>query len=63
MDYLLLVINPGSTSTKVAIYLNDKLIQESSLRHKVKDLERFDNLIDQLDFRKQVILDFLVAHK
>jgi len=63
MDYLLLVINPGSTSTKVAIYLNDKLIQESSLRHKVKELEQFDSLIDQLDFRRQVILDFLIAHK
>lgn len=63
MDYLLLVINPGSTSTKVAIYLNDKLIQESSLRHKVKELEQFPTLIDQLEFRKQVILDFLVAHK
>ena len=63
MDYLQLVINPGSTSTKVAIFLNEKLIQESTLRHKVEELEQFPTLIDQLDFRKQVILDFLVEHR
>lgn len=63
MDFLQLVINPGSTSTKVALYLNDKLIQESTLRHDVKDLEKYETIIDQLDFRKQVILEFLKDHK
>ncbi|MDC7242461.1 MAG: butyrate kinase [Sphaerochaetaceae bacterium] len=63
MDYLLLVINPGSTSTKVALFLNDKLIQEATLRHDVLDLEKFPTIIDQLEFRKQVILDFLVDHR
>ena len=63
MDYLQLVINPGSTSTKVALYLNDKLIQEATLRHDVHELEKFDSLIGQLDFRRKVILDFLVEHK
>ncbi|MCK5732395.1 MAG: butyrate kinase [Tenericutes bacterium] len=63
MDFLQLVINPGSTSTKVAIFLNDKLIQEATLRHQVEELEKFPNLIDQLTFRKQVILDFLIEHK
>ncbi len=63
MDYLLLVINPGSTSTKVAIFLNDKLIQEASLRHDVEKLKEFDNIIDQLEFRRQVIMDFLIDHK
>jgi butyrate kinase len=63
MDFLQLVINPGSTSTKVAIFLNDKLIQESTLRHEVEDLEKFPTLIEQLEFRKQVIVDFLLEHK
>ena len=63
MDFLQLVINPGSTSTKVAIFLNDKLIQEATLRHDVEELEQFPTLIDQLDFRKQVILDFLLEHR
>ncbi len=63
MDYLQLIINPGSTSTKVALFLNDKLIQESTLRHDVERLESFDSIIDQLEFRRQVILDFLIEHK
>ncbi len=63
MDFLQLVINPGSTSTKVALFLNDKLIQEATLRHEVEELDKYPNLIDQLDFRKQVILDFLFEHK
>ena len=63
MDFLQLVINPGSTSTKVAIFLNEKLIQEASLRHEVHELEKFPTLIDQLDFRRQVILDFLLEHR
>ncbi len=63
MDYLLLVINPGSTSTKVALFLNDKLIQEATLRHDVEKLEQYKSIIDQLEFRKQVIMDFLLDHK
>ena len=62
MDYLILVINPGSTSTKVAIFYNDKLVKEKTLRHDVKDLENFNTVIDQYDFRKEVILDFLKDH-
>lgn len=58
MDYLLLVINPGSTSTKVALFLNEKLIQEATLRHDTEKLQEFNTIIDQLDFRRQVILDF-----
>ncbi|HPJ24319.1 MAG TPA: butyrate kinase, partial [Bacillota bacterium] len=63
MDYLLLVINPGSTSTKVALFLNDKLIQETTLRHEAEKLQEFKTIIDQLEFRRQVILDFLIDHK
>jgi len=63
MDFLLLVINPGSTSTKVALFLNDKLIQEATLRHKASELEEFNNIIEQLDFRRKVIMDFLLEHK
>lgn len=63
MDYLLLVINPGSTSTKVAIFINDKLIQESVLKHEVDDLRKYPTIIDQVDFRKQIIIDFLTEHR
>lgn len=63
MDYLLLVINPGSTSTKVAVFINDKLIQESVLKHDVADLARFPSIIDQLEFRKNIIVEFLAEHR
>lgn len=62
MDYLLLAINPGSTSTKVAVYYNSKLVKEQTLRHDVKELEKFDSIIDQSDFRKDVILRFIKKH-
>ncbi|QWB99485.1 butyrate kinase [Mycoplasmatota bacterium] len=62
MDYLLLAINPGSTSTKVAVYYNNKLVKEQTLRHDVEELNQFDTIIDQTDFRKNVILDFIKKH-
>jgi len=63
MDYLLLIINPGSTSTKVAIFINDKLIQESVLKHDVNILSTFPTINDQLEFRKQIIIEFLEEHR
>jgi butyrate kinase len=62
MDYLILVINPGSTSTKIAIFNNDKLIQDQSLKHDVDILSAFPHIIDQKAFRKQMIIDFLTEH-
>jgi len=59
MDYLILVINPGSTSTKIAIFNNDKLIQDQSLRHDVDVIGQFPTIISQKDFRIQVIMNFL----
>ncbi|MFA7107374.1 MAG: butyrate kinase [Candidatus Izemoplasmatales bacterium] len=59
MDYLILVINPGSTSTKVAIYNNEIVIKEKTLRHDVSELKHFKTIIDQRDFRKNLILDLL----
>lgn len=59
MDYLILVINPGSTSTKIAIFNNDKLIQEQTLRHDADEIRKFPSVISQKEFRIKVILDFL----
>ena len=63
MDYLILVINPGSTSTKVAIFNNDKLIQEQTLKHDVDVIGKFPTIIAQKDFRRQIIVDFLTEHR
>jgi len=50
-----LVINPGSTSTKIGIFENLELIYEKTLRHSQKDLGNFKNIIEQLEFRKKII--------
>ncbi|MGM0608564.1 MAG: butyrate kinase [Candidatus Muiribacteriota bacterium] len=55
----ILVINPGSTSTKLAVYEEKKLLLEETLRHEAKELEPFDKLIDQYDFRQKIINQFL----
>ncbi|QTA37804.1 butyrate kinase [Thermosipho ferrireducens] len=56
---LILVINPGSTSTKVAIFDGDKKIVQKSLRHDIKELEKFDDIMEQEELRKKAIIDFV----
>ncbi len=54
-----LVINPGSTSTKVSVYDNGEEIVNKSLTHDVKDLEKYSNVIEQYEYRKDAILEWL----
>ena len=56
-----LIINPGSTSTKLGIFEDETLISEETLRHTTEEISRFDKIVDQLDFRKKMILDFLAG--
>lgn len=55
--YTILAINPGSTSTKVAIYQDTKAVLELTLRHSSEELAGFPTILDQFDFRKEIILD------
>lgn len=57
--FRLLIINPGSTSTKIAIYDNEKLICEKVIRHSYEEILSFENIIDQFSFRKEIILEAL----
>lgn len=57
--YRILTINPGSTSTKIAVFDNDKCVFETTLTHPSDEIGKFDKIIDQYDFRKKVILDTL----
>ncbi len=57
--YRVLVINPGSTSTKIGVFDNDICIFEKSIRHKPEDLKEFMFIIDQYDYRKNIILEEL----
>lgn len=56
---LILVINPGSTSTKVAVYENETERDSRNLSHSAEDLKRFPDINDQLDFRRRAVLDYL----
>ncbi len=59
--FRLLIINPGSTSTKIAVYDNEKPLFEETLRHSNEELSPYPTIIDQYEFRKNVILDTLNA--
>lgn len=57
--YRILVINPGSTSTKVSLFDNETTVFEKSLFHDASLLLTFPHVNDQMDFRYQVIMDML----
>ena len=59
--FRLLVINPGSTSTKVSLFENEDSVFEKSLFHDSSVLLSFPHVNDQVPFRKGVILDMLSA--
>ena len=54
-----LIINPGSTSTKIAVFEDETQLFEETLRHPTEEIAKYATIIDQKDFRKQIILDFL----
>ncbi|MBO5538925.1 MAG: butyrate kinase [Prevotella sp.] len=56
---LILVINPGSTSTKIAVYDYAKPILLRSIAHTADELSRFDEVTDQFEFRKQIVVNEL----
>ena len=55
-DFKILAINPGSTSTKVAVYRNSKSVFLKTIRHHSEELQRFAKIADQFEFRKEIIL-------
>ncbi|MBQ3424821.1 MAG: butyrate kinase [Clostridia bacterium] len=61
--FKLLIINPGSTSTKVSLFENEKALFEKSLFHDAPVLLRFPHVNDQIPFRYQVILDMLKSER
>lgn len=58
-EYRILIINPGSTSTKIGIFDNDISIFEKTIRHEAEIINSFANIIDQYEFRKNTILETL----
>jgi butyrate kinase len=56
----ILAINPGSTSTKFAVYFDRECVLNKTIRHSMDELLRYKNVTDQFDFRKGLIIDALV---
>jgi butyrate kinase len=59
MSYRILVINPGSTSTKTAVYEDEELIWESKISHNVDEIIPFPTVYSQKDFRMNLIISEL----
>lgn len=57
----ILVINPGATSTKIAVFDEDQQLYKLGIDHSAEELNQFDRVIDQADYRKTAILDAITA--
>ncbi|HPA55915.1 MAG TPA: butyrate kinase [bacterium] len=55
----ILAINPGSTSTKIAVFEDTKEIMTQNIKHSTEELKDFSHIFEQFDFRKSVIIDEL----
>lgn len=60
--FRLLVFNPGSTSTKIAVYDNDNELKRSTIRHPSEEIKRFNNIWEQYDYRLQEITDWIAEN-
>ena len=58
----LLILNPGSTSTKIAVYEDETPLFTESLVHTPEELAPFDHVADQYEFRKELVLKALAEH-
>ena len=62
MGFKILAINPGSTSTKIALYDDEQPTLALTLRHSAEEIARFPRIIDQLDWRKEMVLEALAKN-
>lgn len=63
MGYKMLIINPGATSTKLAIYEDDKRLYQENVEHTVQEMGEFKTIPDEIPFRMEVIHKFLKRAK
>lgn len=57
--FKILVINPGSTSTKVSYFEDEKEVKTKKIEHPIEELKKFKRIFDQYEFRKKEVLEFL----
>ena len=58
----ILVINPGSTSTKIAVYQDENPLFVESIEHSQDEIKKYENIIDQYEMRKDLILETMEKH-
>ncbi|MDD3877346.1 MAG: butyrate kinase [Bacteroidales bacterium] len=61
MERFILVVNPGSTSTKIAVYNNRKEIFLMNVKHEQEELAKFERIADQFEYRKNMIKEVLLT--
>lgn len=59
MSKNLLIINPGSTSTKIGVFQDEKELFQETLRHSSDEIAKYETIFDQMDFRKDIIVNIL----
>lgn len=62
MNERILVINPGSTSTKLALFVEDRQEWKESIAHSAEELAQFSTINDQLEFRRDLVVSALEKH-
>lgn len=55
----IIAINPGSTSTKIAVYDNESPVLVKNIVHTTEELDRFERITDQFEYRKELICKVL----
>lgn len=62
MSHKILVINPGSTSTKIGVFEDEKMLFDKTLRHPAEEIAKYATITDQKDFRKQLVMEALAEN-
>ncbi|MCJ7508405.1 MAG: butyrate kinase [candidate division Zixibacteria bacterium] len=63
MSYLILSINPGGSSTKIALYEGQNPLIMETIRHPADELSKFKGTLEQLEYRKKIVQNFLEKNK
>jgi butyrate kinase len=61
--YVILAVNTGSTSTKIAVFENEKEVFNKNISHDIDKLKEFKQIQDQLGYRKEIVEQELKAHR
>jgi len=59
MLHQIVAINPGSTSTKIALYSGESMIFTETIDHSPEELDKFNSIADQFNYRKDIIIEVL----